>query len=234
LIVAWAPAIALMVVVRVAFAEAYHIPSGSMIPALLEGDALFVNKLRFGPHIPFTSVNLPGYAEPKRGDIVVFVSPPQDPAIRITPGEITPTLVKRIAGAPGDTLFMRDGVLFVNGIEAAPTNGPAVANAERSEGADPLLGWQHGIEVRNSRFHAPPTSPTLHTWGPLLVPPRQYFMLGDNRDDSIDSRYYGPVPRRNIRGTPMFVYYSYDIYEGLDYFRAVTEIRWQRIGHWVR
>jgi signal peptidase I len=59
-------------------------------------------------------------------------------------------------------------------------------------------------------------------------------MMGDNRDDSVDSRYYGPVPRRNFRGTPMFVYYSYDPEEGLDYFRVITAIRWQRLGTWIR
>src|ERR1019366_10398050 len=91
------------------------IPSGSMEPTLLVGDWLFVNKLRFGPHIPFTQRSLPGYATPIRGDVVVFESPPQAPAIRITPDDITPTLVKRIVGLPGATLLMRGGTLMVNG-----------------------------------------------------------------------------------------------------------------------
>jgi signal peptidase I len=74
----------------------------------------------------------------------------------------------------------------------------------------------------------------LHEWGPVIVPDGSYFMMGDNRDDSVDSRYYGPVPRANLRGTPMFIYYSYDPESGLDYFRAVTAIRWQRLGTWIR
>ncbi len=228
------PLVALVLVVRIALAEPYHIPSGSMEPTLLVGDWLFVNKLRFGPHVPFTSLRLPGYAEPARGDVVVFVSPPQDPTIRIAPDEITPTLVKRIAGSAGDTLLMRDGRLAVNGLAQGSRD---TANATRFSLHDetlPLFEWQHRIEAHHTRFGEPPAHPTLHNWGPLVVPAGHFLMLGDNRDDSVDSRYYGPVPRANVRGSPMFVYYSYDTEEGLDWFRAVTEVRWGRIGHWVR
>ena len=228
------PVLAIVFVTRVTLAEAYRIPSGSMEPTLLAGDWLFVNKLRLGPQIPFTSLTLPGYAEPARGDVVVFVSPSQDPAIRISPDQLTPTLVKRIVGIPGDTLSMRGGVLFVNGIVSSPRNSvhtlaDGVVNQEH-----PLFAWQHQIEVYGSRFGRPPTLPTLHTWGPVVVPRGSFFMIGDNRDNSVDSRYYGPVPRANLRGTPMFVYYSYDTEAGLDYFRAVTAIRWSRLGTWIR
>src|SRR5687767_15701980 len=95
------PVLAIFLGTRQLLAEAYRIPSGSMEPTLLIGDWLFVNKLRYGPHIPFTSINLPGYAEPKRGDVAVFVSPPQVEAIRISPDQVTPTLVKRIVGVAG-------------------------------------------------------------------------------------------------------------------------------------
>jgi signal peptidase I len=98
------PALAIFLGGRQLLAEAYRIPSGSMEPTLLVGDRLFVNKLRFGPHIPFTNHSLPGYAAPQRGDVVVFTSPPQDPSIRIAPDDVTPTLVKRIVGVGGDTL----------------------------------------------------------------------------------------------------------------------------------
>jgi signal peptidase I len=178
-ILAWLPFIAIVLFTRQALAEAYRIPSGSMEPTLLVGDWLFVNKLRYGPHIPFTNKNLPGYANPKRGDVAVFVSPPQDPSIRISPDEITPMLVKRIVGMPGDTVQMHDGRR-------------------------------------------------------IIVPPGTYFMMGDNRDNSIDSRWYGPVPRANLRGTPMFVYYSYDPEDDVPWLRAVTAIRWKRLGTWIR
>ncbi len=118
--------LAIFFVTRVTLAEAYRIPSGSMEPTLLVGDWLFVNKLRFGPHIPFTSLALPGYAQPKRGDVVVFESPPQDSAIRISPDGITPTLVKRIVGIAGDTLVMRDGQLRVNGVASLRPNTDSI------------------------------------------------------------------------------------------------------------
>jgi len=227
------PAIAIFLGTRQLLAEAFRIPSGSMEPTLLVGDWLFVNKLRYGPHIPFTEQSLPGYAEPRRGDVAVFISPPQDPSIRISPEQVTPTLVKRIVGVEGDTLVMRHGLLTVNGVPAPSPNSFVVADAVGDE-PQTIFAWQHRIEVRDSRFGPPIPAPSLHEWGPLVVPRGTYFMMGDNRDDSVDSRYYGPVPRANLRGTPMFVYYSYDPEEGLDYFRAVTAIRWRRLGDWIR
>src|SRR5437763_7085958 len=106
-------AVIIYLFVKTLFVEAFRIPSGSMIPTLLVGDWLFVNKLAYGPTIPFTNSHLPGYASPKHQDVVVFVSPYQaDNA-----PDFTPTLVKRLKGMPGDTLYIRDGVLYLNGIQ---------------------------------------------------------------------------------------------------------------------
>ena len=218
---------------RQLLAEAFRIPSGSMEPTLLVGDWLFVNKLRFGPHIPFTSYSLPGYATPKRGDVTVFISPPQDETIRISPDEVTPTLVKRIVGVAGDTLLMRRGQLMVNGVVVPSPNAFVLADSDADQ-PQAIFGWQHQIETRGSRFGPPIAAPSLHEWGPLVVPAGTFFMMGDNRDNSVDSRYYGPVPRANLRGTPMFVYYSYDPERGGDYVRALTAIRWRRLGDWIR
>ncbi len=231
------PVVGIATVTRVAFAEAYRIPSGSMEPTLLVGDWLFANKLRYGPHIPFTGVNLPGYAAPRRGDVAIFVSPPQDPSIRMSPDDVTPTLVKRIVGVAGDTLAMRHGQLYVNAIAEAP--GTAVTAAVTTGAASylrqpqPIFEWQHQLATSASRLGPPPVQPSLHEWGPLVVPVGTYFMLGDNRDNSVDSRYYGPVPRENLRGTPMFVYYTYDPEAGGAYVRALTAIRWRRLGEWI-
>ena len=228
------PVLAIFLGTRVALAEAYRIPSGSMEPTLQVGDWLFVNKLKYGPHIPFTHGALPGYAEPARNDVVVFVSPSQDPAIRISPDDSTPTLVKRIVGIGGDTLLMRHGALFVNSVVAARRNDAFLLPDSVADQPQPLFAWQHSLEVRDTRFGAPVAKPSTHEWGPIVVPAGAYFMIGDNRDNSVDSRYYGPVARDRIRGTPMFVYYSYDPEDGIDYLRAITAIRWSRVGTWIR
>ena len=225
--------IAIFLFLRTFLVEAYRIPSGSMIPSLLIGDWLFVNKLVFGPHVPFTSYNLPGYAEPKRGDIVVFESPYQPDEAELS-HDPTPTLVKRLIGMPLDTIYMREGVVYVNGL--AQRQGYTSAEQEKGDPdlTDPLFDWQKRAGLTTSRFGAAPAQPTHDKWGPFVVPDGHFFMMGDNRYASKDSRYWGFVPRRNVRGRPLFVYYSYDTDGGLDYFRVITEIRWKRIGHWIR
>src|SRR3569623_2454672 len=175
-----------------------------MIPTLLIGDWLLVNKLAYGPTIPFTNSHLPGYADPKHGDVVVFVSPPQFD----NGADSTPTLVKRLIGMPGDTLYMRGGQLYLNGI--AQHQGFAATNYKGADSTtSPDFDWQHTNEVKGSRFGPAPAVPMLGNWGPILVAPNHYFMMGDNRYCSKDSRYWGMVPRENVRGTPLFVYYSY-------------------------
>jgi signal peptidase I len=219
-----AGAVAIFLVFRTFLVEAYRIPSGSMIPTLLVGDWLFVNKLAYGPHIPFTDVNLPGYDEPERGEVIVFVSPFQADELRIG-NDPTPTLVKRLVGVPGDTIHMRGGMLHVNGVEQPQL--PTAARNPVGDGSavDPLFDWQKPFGLRASRFGAAPVQPTHDDWGPLVVPAERYFMLGDNRYGSKDSRYWGFVPRDNVRGRPLFIYFSIDWPQ--------KDIRWSRIGDWV-
>jgi signal peptidase I len=154
-------------------------------------------------------------------------------SIRISPDEVTPTLVKRIVGVAGDTLVMRHGQLTVNG-KLMPSPNSFVLPDDVGDQPQPIFAWEHQIEIRGSRFGPPVPNPSLHEWGPVVVPAGTFFMMGDNRDNSVDSRYYGPVPRANLRGTPMFVYYSYDPERGTDYLRAATAIRWSRLGHSIR
>jgi len=226
---ALAGALAFFIVLRAFFLEAYRIPSGSMIPTLLVGDWLFVNKLVYGPHIPFTNINLPGISEPHRGDVVVFKSPTQIDQ----PADPNPTLVKRLVGAPGDTLFMRKGVLYVNGI--AQRQGYAQGNTQGAiDSADPLFDWQKSVGLKSSRFGAAPAQPTHDNWGPFVVPPNRFFMMGDSRYNSKDSRYWSFVPRENVRGKPMFVYYSYNADDSDRPLPFITDIRWGRVGHWIR
>ena len=209
IIMGYLPAVAIFLGTRTLLAEAYRIPSGSMEPTLQVGDWLFVNKLRLGPHIPFTPASLPGYAEPRRNDVVVFVSPPQDLAIRISPAEVTPTLVKRIVGIAGDTVFMRHGSLFVNGTLVPPHNTEPVLPDAVADQPQPLFAWQHRIEAAKSRFGPPEAGPSLHAWGPLVIPAGTLFMMGDNRDNSLDSRYWGFVPDKNIVGRAFFVWMNF-------------------------
>jgi signal peptidase I len=229
-----AGALVIFLLLRAFLIEAYRIPSGSMIPTLLVGDWLFVNKAIFGAHVPFTGSSLPAYRQPRRGDVVVFVSPYQaDEASR--GADPTPTLVKRLVGTPGDTLYMRNGLLYVNGIAQRQGYGtqtqadPGIANS-----VDQLFDWQKKVGLRSSRFGPAPAQPTHDNWGPIIVPPQRLFMMGDSRYNSKDSRYWGFVPRENVRGKPLFVYYSYNADDSDRPLPMLTDIRWSRIGHWIK
>jgi signal peptidase I len=237
-------AVLIFLFIRTFFVEAYKIPSGSMIPTLLVGDWLFVNKVVYGPAVPFTTIHLPGYSAPHRGDVVVFISPPQ----RDHPENPTPTLVKRLIGLPGDTIYMRNGVVYIDGVAYHPkvqiqgyTGPPQNDPTETTY----LFSWQNAIALHDTRFGSAPAVPTHDNWGPLLIPAAHYFMMGDNRYCSEDSRYWGVVPRANIRGRPLFVYYSYRPDPGPSLTACdgqvsdrplsfLTDIRWGRIGHIIR
>jgi signal peptidase I len=222
--------LAIFLAIRTFLIEAYRIPSGSMIPTLLVGDWLFVNKLAYGPHVPFTDINLPGYDDPERGDVVVFVSPDQVDQ----PDDPNPILVKRLVAVGGDTVWMRGGIFHVNGM--AQRQGFAASENPKGDGgfSHPLFAWQAQFEVRGTRAGDPPASPTLDDWGPLVVPAHFLFMLGDNRYDSKDGRYWGFVPRENVRGRPVFVYYSYNADQSTRPLPFLTDIRWGRIGTILR
>ena len=226
-------ALAIFLVLRAFLVEAYRIPSGSMIPTLLVGDWLFVNKAIYGAHVPLSRASLPAIREPRRGDVVVFVSPYQaDEAER--GADPTPTLVKRLVGTPGDTLYMRKGVLYVNGIAQRQGFGTAPVSPEMGNSIDPLFDWQKKVGLTSSRFGSAPAQPTHDDWGPIVVPPQRLFMMGDSRYNSKDSRYWGFVPRENVRGKPLFVYYSYNADDSDRPLPPLTDIRWSRIGHWIK
>ena len=226
---ALASALLFFIFLRTFIIEAYRIPSGSMIPSLLIGDWLFVNKLVYGPHIPLTDINLPGLKDPARNDVVVFRSPPQVDQ----PWDPDPTLVKRLVGMPGDTLYMRQGLLHANGIPQRQNFSGAGAGGG-FDSIDPLFDWQKRVGLTSSRFGGAPAQPTHDNWGPFVVPAGHYFMMGDSRYNSKDSRYWSFVPRKNIRGKPMFVYYAYNADDSDRPLPFITDIRWGRIGHWIR
>ncbi len=210
-----AVAFLIFLLIRTFLVEAFRIPTGSMEQTLLVGDFLLVNKAVYGAQIPGTKAHLPAFSELRRGDIIVFL-PPHDPMKHY---------VKRIVGLPGDTLQMVDKVLLRN---RQRVREPYVRHADRL--GDPHLDemlWQRDHLV--SGYAAPFYRPTRDHWGPLVVPPGKVFVLGDNRDDSEDSRYWGFVDEAAIRGRPLFVYYSFDP-RALTPLPWLTDIRWQRIG----
>jgi len=191
-------AIALVIwfVLKTLLVEAFRIPSGSMENTLLIGDFLFVNKALYGAEIPVVHKRLPAFRDPQRFDIVVFNSPEQ-------PGV---SVVKRVVGMPGDTLSMVGNMLYLNG---RPLEEPYVVRSELSSDIeDPRMRqWQVRYLVgRDPRTYRA----TLKNWGPIVVPPDSFFVMGDNRDSSYDSRYWGFLGRDRIKGRPLFIYYSFD------------------------
>lgn len=213
-------AIILFLLVRAFVVEAFKIPSGSMEGTLLVGDFLLVNKMVYGAEVPFFRKQLPKVRQPGLGDVVVFQWP-DDPE---------KNFVKRLVGLPLDTLEMRRGVLWRNGNEQREPyaiRGPVFGR----EAAGDEFRWQRDFvvpTVQPQRYNA-----TRNDWGPLVVPPRHYFVLGDNRDNSLDSRYWGFLPDSLVRGSPIFVYYSYAPDSGQS-FDWLTRVRWQRLGELIR
>ncbi|MFQ5679417.1 MAG: signal peptidase I [Gemmatimonadota bacterium] len=207
----------IFIVLRSFVVESFVITSGSMEKTLLVGDFLLVNKTVFGSSVPGTPWRVPGYSEPDRGEIVVFRAD-HAPGLDI---------VKRLVGKPGDTLSMVEGVLFVNGrpqTEPYVRHDPTVPDAY-----DRAMDWQRRYLVEGEgREGDDGYSPTRDNWGPIVVPPERFFMLGDNREHSLDSRFWGFAERRKLKGKPFFVYYSYDK-EALKPFRFLTAAR---LGRW--
>jgi signal peptidase I len=137
-------------------------------------------------------------------------------------------LVKRLVGMPGDTLEMRDGTLVVNGV---PQDEPYVEHLPIDDHSDPMMEWQRDFIA--SGVDRAAYRPTRDAWGPLVIPEDRYFMLGDNREESLDSRYWGLLEGWRLEGRVSFVYFSYDR-ESYQAFPFLTEIRWHRIGDRIR
>ena len=209
----------LCLLIRFFVIQVFVIISGSMMNTLLVGDFLVVNRAAIGSPIPGTSLRIPGYSSPKRFDILVF-----DP-----PHEENMMLVKRLIGTPGDTLEMRDKNLYING---SVSNEPYVRHiAESPDHSDVRMTWQ--VPYLVAGVDAGAYRPSRDTWGPIVIPPDHYFMLGDSRDDSQDSRYWGLLESWRLEGRASFIYYSYE--RGtMTPFPWIRRIRWDRIGNRIR
>jgi signal peptidase I len=208
-------AFVLFVFIRTFLFEAYRIPTGSMERSLLVGDFLLVNKAVYGAHVPFTHLALPAFSEPKRGDIVVFVPP------HLT----DQNYVKRLIGEPGDTVEMRGKTLYLNGVSQPE---PYAHYGPTPDVYSHRMEWQcDHLPASRPRGDC---RPTRDNWGPVVVPPTRFMMLGDNRDDSEDSRYWGFIEPSAVKGKPLVVYYSFDP-ESTRRMPWFTAVRWRRIGH---
>jgi len=213
-------AVVLFLVVRTFLVEAFKIPTGSMENTLLVGDFLLVNKAVYGAEVPFVGTRLPAFTQPSRFDVIVFF-PPHDP---------TKNYVKRLIGLPGDTLEMRGKILFLNGEEVYE---PYARHVDAfSEPTDPRMHWQRDHLLAAERDPSV-YGPTRDQWGPIIVPEGKFFALGDNRDNSEDSRYWGFIDAEAVRGRPMFVYYSF-VRSPIDSFAWAQNVRWSRIGFAIR
>ncbi len=202
---------------RTFLVEAFRIPSGSMENTLLVGDFLFVNKAVFGAEIPFTGRYLPAVREPVRGDVLVFDSVEEE-GLKV---------VKRLMGMAGDTLQMKAGAVYRNGqlLDEPYAVHQNLAKSEDRANRLKMRRWQIRHLVGDTTNYAP----DLQHWGPIVVPPDSLFMMGDNRENSYDGRYWGFLPRSSVRGTPLIVYYSYDPNITWKILRPITAIRWSRL-----
>ncbi len=229
-------ALVLFMVLRTFLVQTFVITSSSMEETLMVGDFLVLSKLAYGPQVPFTSWRLPGYTRPVRGDIAVF-RPPHDPDLDV---------VKRLVGGPGDTLVMRDKQLFINGERM----DEAYVRHSDFDGdvGHPWMRWQCGEAVRlgpdiSGAYRIPESArvdpdgetcqPTRDNWGPIVVPPDHFFTVGDNRDDSVDSRHWGYLSADRLRGEALIIYYSYDPRLQRP-FAFLRNIRPGRIGNAIR
>ena len=215
-------AVLLFFFMKTVVVETYKIPSGSMERTLMVGDFLIVNKMVYGAEIPFSNKHLPAVRSPKRGEVIVFVWP-VDP---------TKNFVKRLVGLPGDTVAMNGGNFVLNGVVQKERY---VTHSQ--PGTDPTYDdfrWQRSHVVSTSASKLSPVlnsdyRPSRDNWGPILVPHNSFFVLGDNRDNSDDSRFWGFVPDTLLLGTPLVVYYSYSP-DSTVTAPWITRVRWSRLG----
>jgi signal peptidase I len=208
------PVILAVLLLRSFLVEPFRIPSGSMMPTLLVGDFILVNKFAYGIRLPVLNTKIIDIGEPQRGDVVVFRYP-KDPSV---------DYIKRVVGLPGDRIGYYNKMLYINGkpVPEVPDGvyvgtGSGVSMSGASERLEQLGDVQHQILVM-------PRTPGLE--GEYVVPENQYFVMGDNRDNSNDSRYWGTVPEQNLVGKAFRIWMNWDSANG--------GIDWKRIGRKIQ
>ena len=208
------PIVLIVLLLRSFLAEPFRIPSGSMMPTLLIGDFILVNKYAYGIRLPVVNTKIVEIGEPERGDIVVFRFP-KNPQV---------DYIKRVVGLPGDKIAYYDKKIYVNGKLAKQVSlgrYQGVGQGKNMTGArlmlEDLTGVEHQILIL-------PGAPTVE--GVFTVPQGQYFVMGDNRDNSNDSRYWGTVPEANLVGKAFFIWMNWDLEnKGIGFNRIGTILK---------
>ncbi len=204
------PIILIVLLLRSFLAEPFRIPSGSMLPTLQVGDFILVNKFSYGLRLPLFGIKVLDIGEPERGDVVVFRFP-KDPSV---------DYIKRIVGLPGDTIRYQNKTVYINGQPAEQKSegiytgmGDEIDISGASLRSERLGKIEHKILIQTSRRFSE---------GEFVVPEGHYFVMGDNRDNSNDSRFWGTVPEENFVGKAFMVWLSWDA--------ATSSVKWDRIG----
>ncbi len=208
------PIVFIVLILRSFIAEPFRIPSGSMMPTLLVGDFILVNKFTYGVRLPVLNTKIAELNSPERGDIVVFRFP-KNPKI---------DYIKRVVGVPGDKISYYNKIVYVNGKQAKQASlgsyqgvGQGVNMTGAEHFVENLAGVEHSILVKHGL-------PSVE--GVFVVPEGQYFVMGDNRDNSNDSRYWGTVPEENLVGRAFFIWMSWDWqHKGVGFDRIGTILK---------
>ena len=219
-------ALAIALAIRTFVIEPFTIPSGSMLPTLLIGDHLFVNKFVYGIRVPFTEIRLPGLREPQRGDVVVFTVGKR--GNDIGPIDRRPDLprdnfVKRIIGLPGDLMAMRGGLVTVNGAPLAQSDGGEIFR----DGGRELHILRESLGERDHAILDDPRASPGCPQCPFRVEEGRYFMMGDNRDHSADSRIWASVCFSEIKGPAFILYWSWNYNRG--WAELLNPVTWVRL-----
>jgi signal peptidase I len=218
-------ALGVALLLRAFVVEAFQIPSGSMIPTLDVGDHIFVSKFAYAVGVPFTNLKIAEFGTPKRGDVIVFKYPP-DQSI---------DYIKRVVGLPGETIEVRHNEIFINGqpMPREELHRPCAAGDGSDDDERRFCEvWLEHLGSKTHLTHQEPIRSNGSDFGPVTIPPGHYFCMGDNRDNSKDSRVWGFVPFELIKGRALVIWWSRDPSRGglspsgvADWFAS---IRWNR------